>query len=95
MIINGRDYDHLCAVAKQRIREAIEDVGPCRNSMITEESNLLIVSDGLAKNTRIYCNGVVMNNVTSIEINKILPGEAVRAKIEVLLPRLHMRANLK
>ncbi|MBP9869900.1 MAG: hypothetical protein KBC53_00175 [Nitrosomonas sp.] len=95
MIINGTDYDHLCAVAKQRIREAVEGGVRGAHSMIAEESNLLIVSDGLAKNTRIYCNGVILNNVTSIEIGKIVCGEYLTARIEVLLPRLHMRANLK
>jgi len=95
MIINGKDFNHLFRVAQQRIREAIEGGVPVAQSMIEEKDNLLIVSDGSAANTKIYCNGVIVKNVISIEIDKLLPGGVVRAKIEVLSPRLHIRANLK
>lgn len=99
MIINGKDFNHLFRVARQRIREAIEGGVPVAQSMIEEKDNLLIVSDGSAANTKIYCNGVIVKNVASIEIDieidKPLPGGVVRAKIEVLSPRLHIRANLK
>lgn len=90
MIINGTDYGRLFDIARLRINEYIDEISSS-NDMIKEKSNLLIISDGHANNTKIYCKGQILTNVTSIKINEILPGEPLIATIEVLSPKLHIR----
>ncbi len=94
MIINGKDYDRLISLAKTRIHENVDGIIN-HKSMVPEGDNFLIVSNGHADNTEIYCNGKSVNNVMSIEFDKLVPGGVVVAKIEILAPRLHMRVNAK
>lgn len=92
MIINGTDYDQEIKLAKLRIHEQIDGIKTTRQ-MVSEKSNLLIVSDGHANNTQIYCNGEILHTVTSIEIDEILPGQPLIARITIFEPKLRLRAN--
>jgi|GEM_PF-4016158 len=90
--INHTNYDHVIEMAKIRLHELIDGI-KSKEEMICQKDNLLIVSDGYAWNTQLYCNGEKLENVTSVEILPLLPGEPLRARIEVFAPCLHLRAN--
>lgn len=92
LIINHVDYDQIIETAKFKLRERINGV-VSSGEMLERKSNLLIVSDGMPLNTHIYCNGQELRNVESVEILKITAGEFVRAKIQVVMPLLHIRAE--
>lgn len=92
MIINGTDYGRLLELARMRIHESIEEI-KSKREMIYQKDNLLIVSKGYAWNTQVYCKGEKLENVTAVEILPLLPGEPLRARIEVFAPCLHLRAN--
>ncbi|SOD15965.1 hypothetical protein SAMN06297164_0166 [Nitrosomonas ureae] len=92
MIINGTDYGRMLHMARIRIHEQIEGA-KSKDEMIYQKDNLLIVSEGYSWNTQVYCSGEKLENVTSVEILPLLPGEPLRARIEVFAPCLHLRAN--
>ena len=54
-------------------------------------SNVTIISDGTAVGTKIKIGDEFMSGVTRVEINPILPGEMIRAKITVDVVALRMQ----
>jgi len=92
LTINNTDYDFKIQLAIYELRESIEGVRT-KQEMVSEGSNLLIVSDGTAFTTRAYCNGEEIKNIAAISIKNIVPDEVLEATITIFKPRLRMRVK--
>ena len=95
MIINGIDYDAKIDEAKQRLDDLIYFKEFIHKIDDYAGRDVLIVSDGTAKTTHVYVDGVELKNIISISIDEIQPFSLLKARIEVLMPSLYIRPKGK